>query len=45
LIDLHGGGFSLKSKPRAGTEVTITLPPVRVMDTLAALPEPETRAA
>lgn len=45
LIDLHGGGFSLKSKPRAGTEVTVTLPPVRVMDTLAALPEPETRAA
>lgn len=45
LIDLHGGGFNLKSKPRAGTEVTVTLPPVRVMDTLAALPEPETRAA
>lgn len=45
LIDLHGGGFHLKSKPRAGTEVTITLPAARVMDTLAALPEPETRAA
>jgi len=45
LIDLHGGGFNLKSKPRAGTEVTITLPPARVMDTLAALPEPATRAA
>lgn len=45
LIDLHGGGFHLKSKPRAGTEVTITLPAERVMDTLAALPEPGTRAA
>ncbi|HEV7259596.1 MAG TPA: HAMP domain-containing sensor histidine kinase [Bosea sp. (in: a-proteobacteria)] len=45
LIDLHGGGFNLKSKPRAGTEVTITLPAARVMDTLAALPEPTTRAA
>lgn len=45
LIDLHGGGFHLKSKPRAGTEVTITLPAERVMDTLAALPEPEARSA
>ena len=45
LIDLHGGGFHLKSRPRAGTEVTITLPAERVMDTLAALPEPKTRAA
>jgi two-component system cell cycle sensor histidine kinase PleC len=45
LLDLHGGGFHLKSKPRAGTEVTITLPAERVMDTLAALPEPKTRAA
>jgi two-component system cell cycle sensor histidine kinase PleC len=40
LIDLHGGGFQLKSRPRDGTEVTITLPAERVMDTLAALPEP-----
>ncbi|MFN3672753.1 MAG: sensor histidine kinase, partial [Bosea sp. (in: a-proteobacteria)] len=38
LIDLHGGGFLLKSRPRAGTEVTVTLPAARVMDTLAALP-------
>jgi two-component system cell cycle sensor histidine kinase PleC len=45
LIDLHGGGFHLKSKPRAGTEVTVTLPAERVMDTLAALPEPVERAA
>ena len=45
LVDLHGGGFHLKSKPRSGTEVTITLPSERVMDTLAALPEPAPRAA
>ena len=45
LIDLHGGGFQLKSRPRAGTVVTVTLPAERVMDTLAALPEPGTRAA
>lgn len=45
LIDLHGGGFHLKSKPRAGTEVTVTLPAERVMDTLAALPEPTARSA
>lgn len=45
LIDLHGGGFHLKSKPRAGTEVTITLPAERVMDTLAAVPQPTGRAA
>ena len=45
LIELHGGGFHLKSKPRAGTEVTITLPAERVMDALPALPEPRVRAA
>ncbi len=45
LIDLHNGGFSLKSRPRAGTEVTITLPAERVMDTLAALPQPGERSA
>ena len=38
LIDLHGGGFRIKSSPRAGTEVTITRPAERVMDTLPALP-------
>ena len=45
LVELHGGGFHLKSKPRAGTEVTITLPAERVMDALPALPEPRVRAA
>ncbi|MEZ2405532.1 two-component system cell cycle sensor histidine kinase PleC [Bosea sp. OAE752] len=41
LVDLHGGGFLLRSKPRGGTEVTITLPAERVMDALPALPEPK----
>ncbi len=45
FAELHGGGFHLKSKPRAGTEVTITLPAERVMDALPALPEPRVRAA
>jgi two-component system cell cycle sensor histidine kinase PleC len=45
LIDLHGGGFRIKSSPRVGTEVTITLPAERVMDTLPALPEPNERSA
>jgi len=35
LMDLHGGGFQLKSKPRDGTEVIVTFPPERVMDALA----------
>jgi two-component system, cell cycle sensor histidine kinase PleC len=39
LVDLHGGDFSIKSKVRAGTEVTVTFPASRVMDALAALPE------
>ncbi len=37
LIDLHGGGFHLKSKPREGTEVIVTFPSSRVMDALAAV--------
>ncbi|HEY8566420.1 MAG TPA: ATP-binding protein [Beijerinckiaceae bacterium] len=41
LVDLHGGGFQLKSKPREGTEVIITFPAARVMDALAALEVPE----
>ena len=48
LVDLHGGNFTLKSKPREGTEVIVTLPASRVMDTLAAVavgPEPEKPAA
>ena len=38
LIDLHGGGFQLKSKVREGTEVIVTIPPQRVMEALAAVP-------
>ncbi|MBV9078474.1 MAG: HAMP domain-containing histidine kinase [Methylobacteriaceae bacterium] len=37
LIDLHGGGFQLRSKPREGTEVIVTFPAARVMDTLPAV--------
>jgi two-component system cell cycle sensor histidine kinase PleC len=37
LIDLHGGGFQLKSKPREGTEVIITFPASRVIDALPAV--------
>ncbi|QBR72584.1 two-component sensor histidine kinase [Beijerinckiaceae bacterium] len=32
LVELHGGTFTLKSKPREGTEVVVILPPERVMD-------------
>jgi two-component system cell cycle sensor histidine kinase PleC len=50
LIDLHGGGFQLKSKPREGTEVIVTFPAERVMDVLPAVemeapPPPPHRAA
>ena len=37
LVDLHGGGFQLKSKPREGTEVIVTFPAARVMDALPAV--------
>jgi two-component system, cell cycle sensor histidine kinase PleC len=41
LVDLHSGGFQLKSQLRVGTEVIVTFPSNRVMDALAAMPEPE----
>lgn len=44
LVDLHGGNFQLKSQVRVGTEVIVTFPSSRVVDALAAMPEPETRA-
>jgi two-component system cell cycle sensor histidine kinase PleC len=37
LVDLHGGTFVLKSKPREGTEAIVTFPASRVMDALAPL--------
>ena len=37
LVDLHGGGFQIRSKPREGTEVIVTLPAARVMETLPAV--------
>ncbi len=39
LIDMHGGTFTLKSKLRIGTEVTVTFPPERVMSALAPMHE------
>jgi two-component system cell cycle sensor histidine kinase PleC len=39
LIDLHGGGFTIRSKLREGTEVIVTLPPQRVMSALEPVPE------
>ena len=41
LVDLHGGNFQLKSKPREGTEVIVTFPSVRVMDALRPMTLPE----
>jgi two-component system, cell cycle sensor histidine kinase PleC len=37
LIDLHGGAFRLSSKPREGTEVIVTFPAARVMNSLPAV--------
>ena len=42
LIDLHGGTFTLKSKPREGTEVIVTFPPERVMEALAPVGKDQT---
>ncbi|WP_375410748.1 sensor histidine kinase [uncultured Methylobacterium sp.] len=37
LVDLHGGTFQLSSRPREGTEVVVTFPASRVMETLPAV--------
>ena len=34
LVELHGGTFTLRSKVREGTEVTVTFPPERAMTVL-----------
>ena len=39
LVDLHGGTFTLKSKLRIGTEVTVTFPPERVVAAMAPMLE------
>ena len=39
LIELHEGSFELKSKLRHGTEVIVTLPPSRIIQTLPRLTE------
>jgi two-component system, cell cycle sensor histidine kinase PleC len=43
FVDLHGGGFQIKSKPREGTDVIVTLPAARVMDALPAVNVPPQR--
>ena len=40
MIELHDGLFDLKSKLRYGTEVTVSLPPSRIMEALPRLTEP-----
>ncbi len=37
LVELHGGGFTLRSKLREGTEVIVVFPPERVMNALPQL--------
>jgi two-component system, cell cycle sensor histidine kinase PleC len=37
LVDLHGGGFQLKSRPREGTEVIVTFPASRAVNALPAM--------
>jgi two-component system, cell cycle sensor histidine kinase PleC len=37
LVDLHGGGFRLNSRPREGTEVIVTFPALRAMSVLPAV--------
>src|SRR5262245_37234072 len=39
LVDLHGGAFTLKSRLRIGTEVTVTFPPSRVVAAMAPTAE------
>ncbi len=39
LVELHGGTFTLKSKPREGTEVIVIFPPERVMDSVPGTEE------
>jgi two-component system cell cycle sensor histidine kinase PleC len=42
FVELHGGAFQLKSKPREGTEAIVTFPASRVMDVLPAVDVPPT---
>ncbi|MEJ8474099.1 sensor histidine kinase [Roseibium algae] len=44
LIAMHGGSFDLRSKLREGTEVIITLPKGRVMESMPAYQTPGTQA-
>ncbi|HEX2726453.1 MAG TPA: HAMP domain-containing sensor histidine kinase, partial [Beijerinckiaceae bacterium] len=42
FVELHGGAFQLKSKPREGTDAIVTFPASRVMDVLPAVDVPPT---
>jgi two-component system cell cycle sensor histidine kinase PleC len=44
LVDLHGGKFELKSRPRQGTEVKIIFPASRIMQPTPALAVSELKA-
>ena len=39
LIGMHGGTFDLRSKLREGTEVTVTIPQVRVLEVMPRIDE------
>ena len=39
LVEMHGGTFTLTSKVRQGTKVTVLLPPERIIDALPRLDE------
>jgi two-component system cell cycle sensor histidine kinase PleC len=45
LVDLHGGNFQLRSRPREGTEVIVTLPASRVMNALPPVAQEKARSA
>ena len=44
LVDLHGGKFELKSRPRQGTEVKVIFPASRIMQPTPALAVSELKA-
>jgi two-component system, cell cycle sensor histidine kinase PleC len=43
FVELHGGSFQIKSKPREGTDAIVTFPPARVIDALPAVAVPPAR--
>ena len=43
FVELHGGSFQIKSKPREGTDAIVTFPSARVIDALPAVAVPPAR--